>query len=111
MSMTVYYLLGVLVMAVATYIPRALPFALFRRPVRSRFIKSFLEYMPVAVLAAMTFPAIIDSTATPLSAILGMLVALVFSYIGWQLMPVALISCGTVFLAEWVLPFITAYFG
>ena len=51
MSQTVYYLLAVLVTAVATYIPRALPFALFRKPVQSRFIRSFLEYMPVAVLA------------------------------------------------------------
>ena len=106
MSETLYYVIGVIVMAVATYIPRALPFALFRRPVKSRFIKSFLEYMPVAVLAAMTFPAIFDSTAMPLSAILGMIVALVFSYIGWQLMPVALVSCGTVFLTEWLLPMI-----
>lgn len=108
MSTTLYYVLGVLVMAVATYIPRALPFALFRRPVKSRFIKSFLEYMPVAVLAAMTFPAIIDSTANPVSAIIGMVVALIFSYIGWQLMPVALVSCGTVFLVEWLLPYISS---
>ena len=59
MSDTWYYLLAVLVMAVATYIPRALPFALFRKPVKSRFVQSFLEYMPVAVLAAMTFPAFV----------------------------------------------------
>lgn len=100
MSTTVYYLCGVLIMAVATYIPRALPFALFRRPVKSIFIKSFLEYMPVAVLAAMTFPAIIDSTASPLSALVGMAVALVFSFLGWQLMPVALTSCTAVFITE-----------
>lgn len=105
MSVTVYYILGVLIMAVATYIPRALPFALFRRPVKSRFVKSFLEYMPVAVLAAMTFPAIIDSTATPISALVGMVLALVFSYIGWQLMPVALVSCAAVFLTEWLMRF------
>ncbi len=104
--MTAYYVLGVLVMAVATYIPRALPFALFRRPVRSRFVKSFLEYMPIAVLAAMTFPAIFESTSTPVSAICGMFVALIFSYIGWQLMPVALVSCATVFVVEWLLPLI-----
>jgi len=101
MSMTVYYLLGVLVMALATYIPRALPFALFRRPVRSRFVKSFLEYMPVAVLAAMTFPAIFDATASTLSAVIGMATALLFSFIGWQLLPVALVSCAAVFITEW----------
>lgn len=100
MNMTVYYLLGVLVMAVVTYVPRALPFALFRRPIKSRFISSFLEYMPVAVLAAMTFPAIFDSTAAPLSAVIGMAVAFIFSYIGWQLLPVALLSSAAVFVTE-----------
>ncbi len=100
MSMTVYCLLGVLVMAVVTYIPRALPFAIFRRPIRSRFVQSFLEYMPVAVLAAMTFPAILDSTANTLSALVGMAVALLFSFLGWQLLPVALMSCAAVFITE-----------
>lgn len=100
MNMTVYYLLGLLVTALVTYVPRALPFAVFRRPIRSRFVQSFLEYMPVAVLAAMTFPAIFDSTASTLSAVIGMATALVFSFIGWQLLPVALMSCAAVFITE-----------
>lgn len=98
-----YYLLGVAVMALVTYIPRVLPFALFRKPIKSRFIQSFLEYMPVAVLAAMTFPAIFDATASPISAAVGLCVALVFSYIGWQLLPVALLSSASVFIAELIL--------
>ncbi len=103
MSNTVYYLLAVLVMAVATYIPRALPFALFRKPVKSRFIQSFLEYMPVAVLAAMTFPAIFDSTSSVWSAVVGMVVALVFSYANFSLLPVALLSSAAVFITEWLM--------
>ena len=103
MSNTVYYLLAVLVMAVATYIPRALPFALFRKPVKSRFIQSFLEYMPVAVLAAMTFPAIFDSTSSVWSAVVGMVVALVFSYCNFSLLPVALLSSASVFITEWLM--------
>ncbi len=98
-----YYLLAVAVMAVATYIPRALPFALFRRPVKSRFIKSFLEYMPVAVLAAMTFPAIFDATSSIWSAVIGMAVALVFSYFNFSLLPVALLSSGAVFAVELIM--------
>lgn len=103
MSDTLYYLLAVLMMAVATYIPRALPFALFRKPVKSRFIKSFLEYMPVAVLAAMTFPAIFDSTSSVWSAVIGMAVALVFSWLNFSLLPVALLSSAAVFVAEWLM--------
>ncbi len=98
-----YLLLGVLVMALVTYIPRALPLALFRKPIKSRFVRSFLEYMPVAVLAAMTFPAIFSATASPISAAVGLVIALVFSYIGWQLLPVALLSSAAVFLTELVM--------
>ncbi len=103
MTGTWYYVLAVLVMAVATYIPRALPFALFRKPIKSRFIQSFLEYMPVAVLAAMTFPAVFDATASPLSAVIGVLVALVFSFFNFSLLPVALLSSSAVFVTELIL--------
>ncbi|MBR5134954.1 MAG: AzlD domain-containing protein [Clostridia bacterium] len=99
----VYYLLAVLVMAVVTYIPRVLPLSLFRRPVKSRFIKSFLEYMPVAVLAAMTFPSILTSTDTPWSALIGMAVALVASFVGMNLLPVALLSSASVLITECIM--------
>lgn len=98
-----YYLAAVLVMAVVTYIPRVLPFSVFRRPIKSRFVRSFLEYMPVAVLAAMTIPSIFSSTAAPLSATIGLAVALVASFIGLDLLPVALLSSGAVFVTELVM--------
>lgn len=103
MNELVYTLLAVLTMAVVTYIPRALPFALFQKPVNNRFVQSFLEYMPVAVLAAMTFPSILYATATPWSALAGMAVALVFSFLKFDLLPVALFSSGAVFAVEWLL--------
>lgn len=90
-------------MAVVTYIPRALPFALFQKPVKNRFVQSFLEYMPVAVLAAMTFPSILYATETPWSALAGMAVALVFSLLNFDLLPVALLSSGAVFVAELIM--------
>ena len=46
-------------MAITTYLIRALPLAVFRKPIRSRFIRSFLYYVPYACLSAMTFPAIL----------------------------------------------------
>jgi hypothetical protein len=103
MSTPVYWALGVLVMAVVTYIPRVLPLSLIRKPIRSRFLNSFLYYMPYAVLGAMTFPAILESTATPWSAALGMAVALILSYLRLGLLPVALASTATVFAAEWLM--------
>ena len=58
MSIYIY----VLVMAVTTYLIRALPLTLFKKPIRSRYLRSFLHYVPTACLTAMTFPAILTAT-------------------------------------------------
>ena len=52
------------VMAIVTYIIRALPITLFRKEIKSKWLKSFLYYIPYAVLGAMTFPAIFFSTGS-----------------------------------------------
>ena len=103
MSPPVYWALGVLLMAVVTYIPRALPLSLMRRRIENRFWQSFLYYMPYAVLGAMTFPAILDATATPWSAALGMAAALLLSWLRLGLLPVALASTAVVFIVEWMM--------
>ncbi len=95
-----YYLVGVFVMAAVSYLPRVLPFVLVQRKIESRFVQSFLQYMPVAVLGAMTFPSILYATATPWSAMAGMAVALLMSYANQSLMPVALASTATVWITE-----------
>ena len=45
------------VMALVTYLIRMLPLVIFHKKIENRFIRSFLYYIPYAVLAAMTFPA------------------------------------------------------
>ena len=52
----------VILMAVTTYIIRALPITILRKEIKSQFLKSFLYYVPYAVLASLTFPAIFSST-------------------------------------------------
>ena len=90
-------------MAIVTYIPRMLPLAIFRKKIKSRFIRSFLAYVPYAVLAAMTFPEILYSTSNMISAVAGLLVALVLSYFGRGLLTVALSSTAVVFVVEQLL--------
>ena len=51
-------------MALTTYLIRMLPLTIFRKPIRSRFLRSFLYYVPYACLTAMTFPAILTSAGT-----------------------------------------------
>ena len=96
-------LIGVAIMALVTYIPRMLPLAIFRKKIKSRFIRSFLAYVPYAVLAAMTFPEILYSTSNVMSAVAGLLVALVLSYFGRGLLTVALSSTAVVFVVEQIL--------
>lgn len=95
-----YVLTGVLVMAAVTYVIRALPLAVFRRKITSRFFRSFLFYVPYAVLSAMTFPAILSSTASGWSAAVGLIAAILLAWFGRGLLTVALGSTAVVFVAE-----------
>ena len=42
------------VMALTTYLIRVLPLTLIRKPIRDRFLRSFLYYVPYVTLAVMT---------------------------------------------------------
>lgn len=86
-----------LVLAGSTYLIRALPFALMRRRIKNRFLQSFLYYIPYAVLAAMTFPAAVYATDNPISALAGIVVAVVFALFEKGLTSVAIAACVTAF--------------
>lgn len=101
MSHNVY--IYILVMAGVTYLIRMLPLALFRKEITSPFVKSFLYYVPYACLAAMTFPAILFSTASVISAVVGFAVALAAAYKEKSLLTVALCACAAVFIVERVM--------
>lgn len=88
------------VMAVVTYLVRMLPLVLVKKRIENRFIQSFLYYVPYAVLSAMTFPEVLYSTASLISALCGLAAALFLAFRGKGLLPVALTACGVVFLAE-----------
>lgn len=78
------------VMAGVTYLIRMLPFTLFRKQIKSPFFKSFLYYIPYAVLSAMTVPAIFTSTGSIVTSLAGTAAALVLAYFGKPLIVVAL---------------------
>ena len=79
-------------MALTTYLVRMLPLTVFRKPIKSRFIRSFLHYVPYACLTAMTFPAILGDTSSVISGGAALVVAVVLSYLDQSLMIVALSS-------------------
>ena len=96
----------ILVMAVTTYLVRALPLTLFKKPIRSRFVRSFLHYVPVACLTAMTFPAILYGTEHIVSGAAALIIAVVLALKGKSLLIVAASSCAAVFITEQLLRFL-----
>jgi len=92
-------LIAVSLMALATYIIRVLPITIFRNEIKSPFIKSFLRYVPYAVLGALTFPDIFHSTGNAITAACGVITAMVLAYRGRGLFVVALGSIIAVYLA------------
>ncbi len=91
MKNNVYIYLAI--MAGVTFLIRVLPLTLIRKPIRNRFIKSFLHYVPYVTLAVMTVPSIIEATESPLSGLLALIAGVVAAWLGAGLFPVALICC------------------
>lgn len=87
------FFLYLAVMAGVTYLIRMLPLALFNRPIKSRWVKSFLYYVPYAVLSAMTFPDIFTATGRWESSIAGLMTAVLLSLWEKSLTVVAVFSC------------------
>lgn len=90
------------VMAAVTYLIRCLPFTLFQKKIKSRFLRSFLYYIPYAVLSAMTIPAIFYSTSDIATAAVGTAVAVVLSYFNQPLIVVAVAAAAAAFGAGFV---------
>ena len=93
----------IFIMAGVSYLIRVLPLTLIRRAIKSRFIRSFLHYVPYVTLTVMTFPAILEATASPISGLLALLVGMVAAWFGKSLLSVAVLSCLTVFLSELII--------
>lgn len=91
MSGNIYIYIAIV--AITSYLIRVLPLTLIRKPIKNRFIRSFLYYVPYVTLAVMTFPAIIDATATPLAGALALIVGIFMAWKGLGLFPVAIACC------------------
>ncbi len=95
-----YLILGIAVMALTTYLIRMLPMVIFRKKITNVRIRSFLYYVPYAVLAAMTFPAIFSSTGTQISAVAGCVAAVLLAYFRKGLLTVAVGAAAVVFIVQ-----------
>lgn len=96
----------ILIMAAVTLAVRILPMTLIKKPIKNRFIQSFLYYVPYVTLSVMTFPAIVEATQNEIAGVLALVVGIIVAWRGFSLLKVALCCCATVFVAELVLPYI-----
>ena len=96
----------ILVMAAVSYLLRVLPLTLIRKPIRNRFIRSFLYYVPYITLAVMTFPAMVNEAASPLSGIVALIVGILLAWIGANMFTVAISCCGIVLVIELLLKYV-----
>ena len=85
------------------YAVRVLPLTLIRKPIRNRFIRSFLYYVPYVTLAVMTFPAIVRATEQPLAGAAALIAGIAAAWKGCKLLTVAGICCAVVFVLELIL--------
>lgn len=90
----------ILVMFAVTYLVRVLPLTIFRKPINSRFVQSFLYYAPYVTLALMTFPSIIDATQSPIAGVIALAAGIIAAIFGAGLPSVAAICCVVTFAAE-----------
>ena len=90
----------IFIMFAVTYAIRVLPLTLIRKPIKNRFVRSFLYYVPYVTLAVMTFPDIVNATSTPVSGMLALIAGVALAWSGRSLFTVAVLSCAVVFLTE-----------
>lgn len=98
-----YQILCVLAMFIVTYLLRSLPMLLSRKKITNRFIRSVLYYIPYAVLASLTFPAIFYSTGSMATALIGTGIAMLMSFFRINLAIVAMVCVAVVFGLGYVL--------
>jgi len=82
------------------YAVRVLPLTLIRKPIKNRFIRSFLYYVPYVTLAVMTFPAIVRATEQPAAGAAALIAGIAAAWKGCKLLTVAAVCCAVVFILE-----------
>ena len=102
----VAFIIYLLAMAGVTYLLRLLPILFVRHKIQSRFLRSFLYYVPYSVLTVMTVPAIFSSTAWLFSALAGFTVAVILACFKRGLLVVSASAVGAVLVAELIYPYL-----
>ena len=100
------FLIYLVVMAGVTYLVRMVPLVLVNKPIKNKYVLSFLYYVPYTVLSVMTVPACFYATDSYISAIVGFVVAVIAGLLKRSLVQVAVFSSLAVLVTELVMNYI-----
>lgn len=92
------------VMALVSFAVRVLPLTLIRKKITSRFLRSFLYYVPYVTLSVMTFPAIVQATGSPVAGAAALAAGILLAWRGVSMFLVSVACCAVVFGLEFLLP-------
>jgi branched-subunit amino acid transport protein len=90
-------------MAGVTYLVRMVPLVLVNKPIKNKYVLSFLYYVPYTVLSVMTIPACFYATDSYVSAIVGFVVAVIAGFLKRSLVQVAVFSSLAVLVVELIM--------
>lgn len=93
----------IFLMALTVFLIRTLPVVLIDKPIKSKFIKSFLYYVPYVTLSVMTFPAIVDATSSPIAGSVALIIGIIAAYKDLSLFKVTVICCICVLILEFLI--------
>ncbi len=93
----------ILVISGVTFLVRAIPFVLVRKPIQNPTLKAFLAYVPYATLAAMAFPDMLLATGSIWSGLAGFAAAMVLAWLDQGLFKIAAGACAAVLIVELLL--------
>ena len=94
------YIIG---MCLITAVIRILPLLVLRRPIQNRFLRSVFYYVPYVTLSVMTFPAIVNATASPVAGAAALVAGIVLAWIGANMITVSAACCVVVFVLELII--------
>ena len=93
-----YVVISIILIFLASFLPRMLPITFINKKIKSQFIRSFLFYVPYAVLASITFPYILYVSDSIYISLAGLAVAVILSLLNQKMVVVAIASVVVVFL-------------
>ena len=88
-----YIYISIILIAITTYLIRAIPLLLIKKPIKNKFLRSFLFYAPYSTLAALKFPSILSSTGSFYPSVVGLIVAIITAFLNLGLPLTAALSC------------------